>query len=279
MKTIGFIDYYLDEWHANRYPEWIAKASDGRMRVAYATALKDADNGLSNRAWCDKNEVQWLDSIEAVVEKSDCLVVLSPDHPEQHERLAELPLMSGKPVYVDKTFAPDRATAIRMFERAERHGTPMYSTSALRYAEEYVQSAKDGIAVIHSVGPGKYDNYSIHQIEPIVSLMGPDARRVMAIGNEASPALLYEFSDGRQASIRHFGWECPFTLTVQYDSGHAAVLTPKSDFFAPFIRDLVRFFETGQPTVDPRETIAVITMIEYGLRALQNPYQWVDLPS
>ena len=23
MKTIGFIDYYLDEWHANNYPAWI----------------------------------------------------------------------------------------------------------------------------------------------------------------------------------------------------------------------------------------------------------------
>lgn len=279
MKTIGFIDYYLDEWHANHYPEWIAEASNGRMRVAYATALKDADNGLSNRAWCDKNGIQWLDSIEAVVEKSDYLVVLSPDHPEQHERLAELALSSGKPVYVDKTFAPDRAAAIRMFERAERYGTPMYSSSALRYAEEYVRAPKDGIAVIHSVGPGSYDTYSIHQIEPIVSLMGTDVRRVMAIGNEASPALLYEFSDGRQASIRHFGWECPFTLTVQYRSGNAAVLTPKSDFFASFIRDLVRFFETGEPAVDRRETIAVITMIEYGSRAVQNPYQWVELPA
>ena len=26
---IGFIDYYLDEWHSNNYPELIAKASGG----------------------------------------------------------------------------------------------------------------------------------------------------------------------------------------------------------------------------------------------------------
>ena len=25
MKKIGFIDYYLDEWHANNYPEMIAE--------------------------------------------------------------------------------------------------------------------------------------------------------------------------------------------------------------------------------------------------------------
>ena len=23
MKKIGFIDFYLDEWHANNYPAWI----------------------------------------------------------------------------------------------------------------------------------------------------------------------------------------------------------------------------------------------------------------
>ena len=26
---IGFIDYYLDEWHANKYPAWIKEASNG----------------------------------------------------------------------------------------------------------------------------------------------------------------------------------------------------------------------------------------------------------
>ena len=28
---IGFIDYYLDEWHSNNYPELIAKASGGDL--------------------------------------------------------------------------------------------------------------------------------------------------------------------------------------------------------------------------------------------------------
>ena len=29
MIKIGFIDYYLDEWHANTYPEQIKKLSNG----------------------------------------------------------------------------------------------------------------------------------------------------------------------------------------------------------------------------------------------------------
>ena len=30
MKKIGFIDYYLDEWHANNYPRMIAEVSNVR---------------------------------------------------------------------------------------------------------------------------------------------------------------------------------------------------------------------------------------------------------
>lgn len=39
MKTIGFIDYYLSEWHANNYPAWIRQASESLgldLAVRYA---------------------------------------------------------------------------------------------------------------------------------------------------------------------------------------------------------------------------------------------------
>ena len=26
MKKIGFVDYYISEWHANNYPAWIKEA-------------------------------------------------------------------------------------------------------------------------------------------------------------------------------------------------------------------------------------------------------------
>ena len=42
---IGFIDYYLDEWHANKYPAWIKEASNGEMEVTLAYALIDGPDG------------------------------------------------------------------------------------------------------------------------------------------------------------------------------------------------------------------------------------------
>ena len=33
MKKVGFVDYFLDEWHANNYPEMIKNATAGEMIV------------------------------------------------------------------------------------------------------------------------------------------------------------------------------------------------------------------------------------------------------
>lgn len=57
-----------------------------------------------------------------------------PSFPELHEGMAHIPLKSGKPVYIDKIFAPDRKTGERIFAHASAHGTPLFSASALRFS-------------------------------------------------------------------------------------------------------------------------------------------------
>jgi hypothetical protein len=277
MKRIGFIDYFLDEWHANQYPDWIERSSGGTMKVTCAYGKVDAPNGRTNADWCRDKGIELLPTIQAVIDNSDYLIVLSPDHPEFHEELSLLPLQSGKPTYVDKTFAPDRETAIKMFEWAVTHNTPLYSSSALRFVPEYAEARNKEINMLFSQGPGKYSNYAVHQIEPIVSLMGVGAKRVMSFGTTLAPALLIEFTYGRQASLLHIQ-NSPFLLTLQYESGESARMTAEADFFAAFIDDLVLFFNTAKSTVHPEETILVITLIEYGKKAMESPYQWIELP-
>ena len=143
-KRIGFIDLYINNWHANNYPAWFrtAKRAD-EFELGYAYEETPAPGSPSLEDWCAKNGMRPAHDIETVVANSDCLCVLAPNNPEAHDRLAALPLAAGKPLYVDKTFAPDKATAARFFETARRHGTPLMSTSALRYGEEFVASARE----------------------------------------------------------------------------------------------------------------------------------------
>ena len=118
MKKIGFIDNYLSEWHANNYPDMIRKIAEEKkieIDVCYAYAKTEvAPDGVTTDAWCKEHNVERCDSIEELVDKSDYIVVLSPDHPQYHYELSEYALKSGKPTFIDKTFATDKQSAIKI---------------------------------------------------------------------------------------------------------------------------------------------------------------------
>lgn len=283
MKKIGFIDYFLDEWHANNYPLWIADPRHKmRYEVGVAWAAMDKPGGLPTAEWCAKFGVAQASSQEELIEKSDCIVVLSPDHPEQHEALSELALKSGKPVYVDKTFATNRAAAERMFRLAEQHGTPMYSTSALRYAAELDwlkenEMAQADVEFVSARGPGVFENYAIHQIEMIVAAMGTGAQRAIAHGTDAAQVVVYEYTGGRCSIVNHLPWS-GFSLTVQDQCAKGASLAIVENFWDGFVDALLLFFDTGVPAVPKAETCEAIAMYEAGRKALEKPGVWVDVP-
>ncbi|MBO7665963.1 MAG: TIM barrel protein, partial [Clostridia bacterium] len=280
IKKIGFVEYYLDEWHANNYPQFIKNACGNEFKVAYAYAEIDSPKtGFTTDQWCEKFGVQRCMSIEEVVEKSDCIIVLSPDNPERHWDLCQIPLRSGKRVYVDKTFSLSKKIAQGLVDIAESHNTPFFSTSALRFANELKGVKKDGIAFISSRGPGEYDTYAIHQLEPIVILMGSKVKRVMAIGAGQHASFAIEFEGGRRAVMSHFGWkDTPdFNLILSYEDGANYTIPQMSDYFPNFIVEMCDFFRTGEIKAQHDETVAIMGIIETMHKAVKVPGEWIDV--
>ncbi|WP_168120091.1 Gfo/Idh/MocA family oxidoreductase [Paenibacillus sp. HB172176] len=284
MKKIGFIDYFLDEWHANNYPAWLeerAKLLGLDWELAYAWAEIDKPDGLSTDDWCAKHNVQRLDSLEELVELSHAIVILSPDHPEHHERLAQLALQSGKPVYMDKTFAPEVAAAKRIFQQAEAGGTPLFSSSALRFAKEIQEQAgklnAEEISYLAVSGPGRFANYAVHQFEMIVTLMGTGARRLKSLSNDQGRQIIVEFDGERQASYLQLS-SAPFQAILQQKDGQGGYIPQCSDMFEGLMEAMLRFFETREVPVPPAETLAVMALIEAGGVALSRRDEWIELP-
>lgn len=283
MKKIGFIDYYMDEWHANNYPAWIAERAKQLgldWEVAFAWAEIDKPDGMTTDEWCAAQGVQRVATIEQLIELSDAIIVLSPDNPEHHERLADLPLQSGKPVYVDKTFAPDLATAKRIFKHAEAGKTPLFSTSALRYALEIQEHAAkheaDLIEYLAVSGPGRYSNYAVHQFEMIVVLMGTKFKRIKSLSTENARHFIIELADGRQGSFLQMK-SAPFQAIIQLKNGEGSIIAQCSNMFEQLMDAILQFFENGNPPVQPEETLAVIALIEAGQRALEHHDEWIDV--
>ena len=131
-----------------------------------------------------------------------------------HEELCKKPLMSGKRTYVDKTFAPDQKTAKAIFEVAEAHNTPCYSTSALRFASEYEELKRQNIQAAAFWGPYDLETYSIHQLEPMSMLMQGNVKRVLAQQSGGWTQICLEWSDGRAASLTCTGKDGAFWANV-----------------------------------------------------------------
>lgn len=278
---IGFIDKYLDEWHANNLPDWLREAADEKVEIyAYEMMPSPNEGGIDGKQWCEKHDAVYCNTMDEVIEKSDYLIVLAPNYPEVHEELADKALRSGKVTYVDKTFAPDVESAKRMIEKARTHNTPMFTSSALRFSKEFCGVSKDNIATFSMRGPGPLGMYSIHQIEPIVSFMGDNPQAVMFTGTEDSPAYIVRYPDNRFATAAHFDWECPFNVSIKYsDDKPASYITECTDFFPGFVKELLEFFKTGKSPVDFSQTIAVIAIREAIINSKNTPGIWVEIDS
>jgi len=283
VKKIGFIDHYIDEWHANNYPNWIRESRFGKdYEVALAWEETTPEGRIPLAEWCAREGVGVADSLEQVVEECDCLVVLSPDNAERHEDLADLPLKSGKPVYIDKPIAPSLAAARRLFDKAKAHGTPMMSCSALRFGSQIETALKDTLAgqkvnYVATEGPGLFHIYAIHQIEMLVMTLGVGAAEVLANGDAAVKQVLVKYADDRRASVT-LAPSLDFRVFAAYGQDAGIVLSGMGDFFPRFIDAMLEFFETGVPKVDPRETLEIAALIEAGQTALSAPDTWLPVP-
>lgn len=276
---IGMIDKYLNEWHADHLPDWLREeAGDVEEIYAWEMMPPPEEDRIPGPEWAKEHNVTYCETEEEVIEKSDVLIVLAPNYPEIHEELADKALRSGKPTYVDKTFAPDPAAARRLIEKAKAHGTPMFSSSALRFSEGLADFDKEGIVNLSMRGPGLLGMYCIHHIEPIIMLMGHEAEDVMFLGTEECPGYVIRFSDGRFATSHHLDFKRPFSIHVKYKDGKpAGYMDDCKDFYPGFVTALVKFFRTKEIPVDPEETVAVIAVREAIMKAKDMPGEWVKV--
>lgn len=272
MKKIGFVDYFISEWHANNYPAWIERICAEKgvdYKVAYAWAELDTSpvDGISTAEWCEKFGAERCATIDELCEKSDVIVILSPSNPETHLRYAEAVLKYGKRTYIDKTFAPDAKTAKEIFALGERYNTPFFSTSALRYATE-LDSVDAPDSLLVTGGGSNLPEYFIHLGEMVVGKMGA-IKSVKAAQNGSQWIIQAKTESGKDATMI-WGTAMPYGAYMTKE-GKEVWKSIKSPFFDGLIADMLNFFETGTPSFAPSQTLDVIALRDAALIATENP--------
>lgn len=266
MKTIGFVDYYISEWHANSYPAWIREICEATgeefcVKYAWAEEYQSPVYPENTDQWCEKYGVERCGTLEELCEKADYILVLAPSNPEKHLGYAETVLKYGKNTYIDKTFAPDHAIAKAIFDIAEATGTRFFSSSALRYASE-LDGLEGTSAVITTGGGGSIEEYIIHQTEMLVKLT--EAEPVAVTVNrqgEGQYICSVELEGGKRGTMIYAN-SLPFAVYAENGRGDTAVRPIASDFFKALLADILNFFNTGETSFDMKQTLSVMKIRE-----------------
>jgi predicted dehydrogenase len=216
-------------------------------------------------------QIPTYESIPDLVKDVDVLFLTSVDgrqHLEQFNQMA-----SGKPVFIDKPFAVTTADAASIIQRAAATNTPILSCSALRFAEgivELVQSRNE-ILACEAYGPAPilpdypgYFWYGIHGAEILFLLMGEGCQSVRTLTTDKMDVISGTWQDGRSGFVlgTHFeGYE--FGCLVHYPSGaRLSIARDTPPFHACLLKEIVSFFQSGQPPVEARETYQIIAFLE-----------------
>ena len=265
-KRIGFVDDNLDNFHARVYLEALRGPLKERgYVVAGATALQHE----KSRAWAAKNNLEYFDTPAALDKVVDVYAILAPSTPKTHEELCAAVLPFGKTTFVDKTFAPDAATAERIFKMADQHKLALQTTSALRYTAVQKSVPREDIrhAVVWSPG-GSYDEYAIHPVEMAVSILGPEAQALMRRGTDQESQLLVNFSGGRTAVINvYVKRKTPYAASVTTAKETRYIEVDTKPLFVDAAAGMLDFFAAGKEQVDRRETMAIMKILD----ASRNP--------
>jgi predicted dehydrogenase len=262
-RRIGLVDLNLENYHANVFLEALRGALKERaFSFEGATGTKTSES----RAWAEKNHIPFFEEDAALNGAVDFFMILAPSNPEVHLDLCRRIFPFRKPTYVDKTFAPDFATAQKIFALADEYGTPIQTTSALRYTNVQAEVLKGAPSKVEHMitwgGGGSFGEYAIHPLELLISVMGHEATALMRRGTEERAQLLIEFSGGRTGVVNVFPkTNTPFAASFTTEKGTQYVEVDAGKIFANNLAAILDFFGSGRPNIDRRESLMLMRLL------------------
>jgi len=209
--------------------------------------------------------VEIVESIDALLERVD-VVLLETNDGRRHLEQALKVFRAGTPVFVDKPLAASLPAAVALFEAAERHGVPVFSSSSLRYMHN-AQSVRRGEigrvvgatayspATLEKTHPDLYW-YGIHGVETLFTAMGTGCETVRRVHTDGTEVVVGTWADGRVGTFRGLrDGERGYGGTAFGTEG-IGPLGPYEGY-RPLVEEIAAFFRTGEAPVSREETLEI----------------------
>ena len=221
--------------------------------------------------------VEMVDSIDTLLAKVD-VVCLETCDGREHLQQAEKVFASGKRVFIDKPLAHNLRDAIKIYELGKARAVKWFSSSALRYSDVAVKARAGEYGPIRGaalISPSPleeqgthnfYTWYGIHGFEPLVAIMGMGVDKVSCFRNETDDVINATWRDGRMGELRlmrkswiYSGYVLP---EKPKDKKNPVVVFGGYQGYQPLLKEIVKFFRTGEVPVPNEETLEIMAFME-----------------
>jgi len=221
----------------------------------------------------DKWGVEIVDSIEELCKKVDVALLESVDG-RPHLSQVRPVFAAKKRVFIDKPFAASYADAREIVRLSRESGTPFFSSSSLRFADDLQAMKRDeklgALLGAFTYGPAPTEPhhpdlfwYGIHAVEMLYTLMGPGCESVTRVHADGVDVVVGKWKDGRVGTMRGIrdGKQDYGAVAFGAKSNLATPTSMKSDY-RNLLVEIVKFFQTGAPPVPPEETLEIMAFME-----------------
>jgi predicted dehydrogenase len=230
--------------------------------------------------------VEVVDSITSLLDKVDFVLLETNDGRLHLEQALEV-FKAGKPMFIDKPISASLAHTLAIFNAAEKYNQPTFSSSSLRYMENVIAVNNGKIGKV--LGADAYSPatlepthpdlfwYGIHGVETLYAVMGTGCKTVQRTFQPDMEVVVGTWEDGRVGNLSE--------ACVPEKQGYGGTafgtegiieLGPYGGY-RPLLVEIVNFFNTGKPPIDPKETIELFAFMEAASESSRKKGQAVSI--
>jgi hypothetical protein len=217
-----------------------------------------------------KYGVKIVPTIEELCSQVDAVMIESVDGRPHLDQVRPV-FKARKPVFIDKPIAGSLRDAITIFKLAREAGVPCFTASAYRYYDSLVDLKKKNIGELKgaiSYGPAHLEPhhpdlfwYGVHPAEALYTVMGTGCESVVRVSTPDTDVVTGIWHGGKVGTLRGLREASTPHKVILFGTKAVAEQQGSGDY-APLVREIVKFFQTGVSPVPPEETIELFAFME-----------------
>lgn len=239
---------------------------------------------FTNKETLDKRQQQLEDWGIKVTEDfeeavADCdAIMLEINDPAYHLEYFKKCMNLNKPIFIDKPLADNYHNAKEIYDLCKKHNVRAISASALRFSHNLVEACSKvpkpmqsyfyGPLGIPPVGSGIIW-YGVHCFEMLERAMGLGAVSVDVRKDAAGAVVVVEYPDKRRGIVELTVGAYAYGGTLRAENQIASFVVDSSMFYTEELREIYRFFKTGEASLTLDDALEIMDMLDCAARSYE----------